>query len=252
MGIVTHEKACKCNPNRVERDYSIFRTEDFRNKMSIALKKAHKEGRASTWKSRENCNRSYPEKWFMNVIQDNFDDKNYVTELPVGKWFLDFAWKEKMLYIEIDGQQHKRYVDRQELDKEKDDFCKSLGWKCLRLSWEYISNNKNEAIEIAKDFIDSGELKEIKWESKLEKVLERNKRCEEQGKIDSKGRHYETMLSESDWVNRKNLILGSNVDLTKFGWVLNVIKATGLSKKEIYNTVKHFNMDVYKLDRAKY
>ena len=44
----------------------------------------------------------------------------------------------------------------------------------------------------------------------------------------------------NEWIERKNLILNSGVNLTKFGWVGKVINATGLTKRIIENTVKRF------------
>lgn len=215
------------------------------------MKKAHAEGRAPTWRSRKKCPHSYPELWFIGVIKNEFNDKNYETELSVGRYFLDFAWRDKMLYIEIDGSQHLN-EERKASDRKKDEYCQSLGWKGLRLSWSYIINNKQEAIKLAKDFIDSGVVKEIKWQGNAEKKALRDKACEEQGKIDKTGRHQPGMLTENEWAERKSKVINSGVDLMKFGWVSKVMKATGLSKRMIYNVVKRFDLPVYKLDRAVY
>jgi very-short-patch-repair endonuclease len=46
---------------------------------------------------------SYPEKWFMCVIKNEFKDKNFVREYPFIKYSLDFAWPHKKICIEIDG-----------------------------------------------------------------------------------------------------------------------------------------------------
>lgn len=244
-GFGNHIRYCKYNPNKSEHHKPNF-TEESRKKLSESLRKAHAEGRASTWKSRYKCEHSYPENWFISVIKNDFNDKNYVCELPLGKWFLDFAWPQKMRYIEIDGQQHQRYEERKNSDIEKDNFCKSLGWSCLRLSWEFITNNKQRAIEIAKDFIDNGEKVEIVWESKIEKRQKQREELIKQGRIDSKGNPNCSALPMNVWNKRLELIKSSGVDLLKFGWLTKVMKITGLSKKEVYNTIKKFNIDVYK------
>lgn len=242
----THIKYCQHNPNKQVRKPHPPITDEARKKMSESAKRAFKNGNHSTWKSRTECNRSYPERWFISVIKNEFNDKNYVTELPVGKWFLDFAWKEKMRYIEIDGQQHQRYEERKNSDIEKDNFCKNLGWSCLRLSWEFIMNNKQRAIEIAKNFIDNGEKSEIVWESKVEKKQKQREELIKQGRIDSRGNPNCSALPMDTWNKRLELINNSGVDLLKFGWLIKVMKITGLSKKEVYNTIKKFNIDVYK------
>lgn len=238
-----HIKYCKFNPNRMERKPHPPITDEARKKMSESAKKAFKNGNHATWKSRSKCKHSYPEQWFISVINNEFEDKSYTTELSVGKWFLDFAWIDKMRYIEIDGQQHQRYIDRIESDQEKDKFCKKLGWSCLRLSWEFILNNKAEAIKIAKDFIDNGKISDIKWESKYQIKEKRRNSLISLGKIDRSGRPNVKKLPEEDWLKRKNLILNCGVDLLSFGWKEAVQKATGLTRKQVNLTIDKFYDD---------
>lgn len=127
---------------------------EFKEKLSNSLKKAHKEGRAwNIGKSRWNNKPSYPEKFFMKVIKNEFEDKNYEREYPVGIYSLDFAWVEKKKVIEIDGEQHERFKEYKERDKRKDEFLKNKGWKILRISWKDMSNNTKEKIKECKEFI---------------------------------------------------------------------------------------------------
>lgn len=234
-GLGIHIKYCKSNPNRIDAPKPHI-TEESRRKLSESLKKAHAEGRASTWKHRNKCEHSYPENWFISVINNEFSDKDYICELNVGKWFLDFAWPHKMRYIEIDGSQHERYLDRKASDLEKDNFCKSLGWSVLRLSWSYISNNKLEAIKIAKDFIDNGTIVDIQWESPKEKKAK--------AILENKIVH----LAEIE--KRKELVYHSGIDFTKDGWITKISKLFGISSQvtgrwikrnmpELWSTSKH-------------
>lgn len=62
----------------------------------------------------------------------------------------------------------------------------------------------------------------------------------EQGLISKDGKISEHYISHDEWVYRKNLILNSGVDLTKFGWVKKVSKITGLNRTTINNVVLHF------------
>ena len=58
-------------------------TEETKKKISESMKKAHKEGRAwNIGKSRWNNKHSYPEEFFIQVIDNEFEDKNYVCEYP--------------------------------------------------------------------------------------------------------------------------------------------------------------------------
>lgn len=81
---------------------------------------------------------------------------------------------------------------------------------------------------------------------KEEKLLQRQKNIE-QAKIDGRfknGKILGKSLSINEWNNRKELILNSGVDLTKYGWVGKVSKITGLSKHSIQDVIDHFNNDI--------
>ena len=85
-------------------------SEESKRKISESLKLAYKEHRAhNIGQSRWNNEPSYPEKFFMNVIKNEFEDQNYVREYPFKIYSLDFAWPEKKQCIEIDGEQLYRF-----------------------------------------------------------------------------------------------------------------------------------------------
>lgn len=130
-------------------------TNEQKQQVSCAMKKAHKEGRAhNIGESRWNNEPSYPEKWFMTVIANEFDDKNYIREYPFHRYSLDFAWIDKKKCIEIDGEQHQRFDEYKERDKRKDVLLKEEGWQILRLNWKELkyTNTKN-LIQLANNFI---------------------------------------------------------------------------------------------------
>lgn len=130
-------------------------SEENRYKISCAMKLAHKEGRAhNIGECRWNNEPSWPEKWFMQVIENEFEDKNYQREFPFHRFSLDFAWIHKKKCIEIDGEQHQKDPKQQERDQNKDKLLKEDGWKLLRLDWKWVCNNTKEAIKLARDFIE--------------------------------------------------------------------------------------------------
>lgn len=127
---------------------------DMKKKISESMKKAHAEGRAhNIGESRWNNEPSYPEKWFMKVIANEFDDKNYVREYPFHKYSLDFAWLDKKKCIEIDGDQHQRFEEYKERDEKKNELLKNEHWKVLRLIWKDVCAQPKKFIKLAKDFI---------------------------------------------------------------------------------------------------
>jgi len=58
----------------------------------------------------------------------------YVRELKVDRYFVDLAFPDKMLAIEIDGQQH-NLPERREADSVKDKILTSFGWQVVRIKW---------------------------------------------------------------------------------------------------------------------
>lgn len=119
------------------------------------MKKAHAEGKAwNIGQSRWNNEPSYPEAFFMEVIENEFEDKEYIREYPFGIYSLDFAWEHKKRCIEIDGEQHQRFEDYQERDKRKDKVIKENNWECLRIVWKEFYKDTKYWIKITKEFID--------------------------------------------------------------------------------------------------
>jgi very-short-patch-repair endonuclease/uncharacterized C2H2 Zn-finger protein len=160
--IGAHTINCNLNPSRLNiiekiRNKSIGRklSSEIKKKVSESMIKAHKEGRAwNIGKSRWNNEKSYPEKFFSIVINNEFINKNYITEYPIGVYSLDFAWPDLKKGIEIDGEQHERYEDYKQRDLKKDEFCNKNGWSILRIKWIDLYNNTKEKINDAKNFID--------------------------------------------------------------------------------------------------
>ena len=150
-----HEKSCRKNPNWVKGHTTIL-SESSRKKISESMKKAHAEGRAGSFPSRKNCEHSYPEKWLIKVLNQELgliEDKDYETEYFFHKQFLDFAWPERKLCIEIDGEQHERFAERKLNDIRKNENLKAENWKLLRLKWSDIYNNTQECIQQILNFL---------------------------------------------------------------------------------------------------
>lgn len=123
---------------------------------SKSMKKLHAEGRAwnigkSRWKNKP----SYPEIFFMQVIKNEFIDKEYKREVPLGKYSIDFAWLHKKRAIEIDGEQHDTNVLQKKRDIAKNELFIKEGWKFIRIKWKDMYNDSKKWISVAKEFIDN-------------------------------------------------------------------------------------------------
>lgn len=129
-------------------------SKEHKEKVSNAMKLAHKEGRAhNIGMSRWNNEPSYPEKFFMGIIEREFNDKNYIREYPISRYSIDFAWVDKKLAVEIDGEQHEKFNEQKERDLKKNELLEINGWEILRIKWKDMFNDTQYWIKIAYDFI---------------------------------------------------------------------------------------------------
>ena len=145
-----HESHCDKNPDK--QQYNTYTmSEEGRKHISDGMKLAHKEGRASSWIGRRK--RSYAEQsWFNIFTQANlkFDNNYYVQP-----YWLDFAWPEKKLYFEVDGQTH--FTDKGvEHDNKRTEFLKESGWTLIgRCNWsEYQTLTIDEKKEYVQRILD--------------------------------------------------------------------------------------------------
>ena len=113
----------------------------FSNNASKIMIERVKNGNHKGWKNRSTDIPSYPEKFFMDV----FDSRKieYAFNLHVGKWWIDFAMKNKMIALEIDGKQHE-IEKRKRMDVEKDIYLTSQGWRVHRIKWKSINNDSGK------------------------------------------------------------------------------------------------------------
>lgn len=193
-------------------------------KISNSMKKAHKVGKAwNIGKSRWKNEPSYPEKFFMNVINNEFNDKYYQREYSFFRYSLDFAWEHKKKCIEIDGSQHERFIDYKLRDNKKDNLLKQNGWQILRIRYIDLYHNTKYWIKVAKDFIDNDNY-DLKLIDDFYKIKNNN---ENKIKI-NKVLLNQQKLKEERW----KIILNSNIDFTKKGWISKI--------GPLFN-IKHYN-----------
>ena len=93
----------------------------------------------------------------MKVLKNEFGlekDKDYKMEFSFHKFSLDFAWPDKKICIEIDGEQHERFQEQKNRDIEKDKLLKEEDWVELRKSWKEIFNNPKSFIEEVRSLLE--------------------------------------------------------------------------------------------------
>lgn len=129
-------------------------TESYKEKMReyrLNYMKEHPDKTA--WRKRNEP--SYPEKCFINFLKENGYDKKYhiEREYPVFPYYIDFAFVDEKVAIEIDRSQHMKDEYRKVKDEEKDKILINYGWKILRITentvktdWDIIKKKIDDVI----------------------------------------------------------------------------------------------------------
>lgn len=121
-------------------------------KARLKWMKEHPEQTA--WRQK---NMSYPEKCFQKILEDNGLDKKYLIyrEYSVFPYFIDFAFVDEKLAVEIDGSQHIE-EERKKSDEKKDELLISKGWKVLRIAAIEVTHNGTKALDAVLKMLNSG------------------------------------------------------------------------------------------------
>lgn len=120
-------------------------------KIRLQYLKEHPENTA--WRR---SNESYPEKMFKKYLEEREYDKRYliIQEYSMFPYFIDFAFVDIKLAIEIDGSQH-LLPERMEKDKLKDQLLIDNGWKVIRFTENLVKTDWNKIDEVLSRVIES-------------------------------------------------------------------------------------------------
>lgn len=115
----------------------------------LAYMKAHPEKTA--WRKK---NLSYPEQQFIKFLQEYGYDKKYhiERELSIFPFFVDFAFTDQKIAIEIDGSQH-LLPERKAKDDEKDALLIKQGWKVIRFTENLVKTDWNTIHETLSNYL---------------------------------------------------------------------------------------------------
>lgn len=245
-------------------------TDEERKEISEKRKKFLRENPDNhPWKSKERF-KSKPCEELKQWLRDKkIDFEEEVQVVPGRHYSVDIVFPKVMLIVEVNGYQHYN-TDTMELApyyQKRHNEMEALGWEVLEVPYNQsyseefrmglcmhidakqsskqsnVSSNHINPTPYLKTLADLKKEREKNKEKKDERIL----LAREQGlKVDSLGRVLTWAPTENDWIERKELILNCGVDLTKFGWVGKVEKATGLTKRIIENTVERFSLEVFK------
>jgi len=186
-------------------------------------------------------NMSYPEKLFLYECKRIELCKKHliVREYSVFPYFIDFAFVNERVAVEIDGSQH-LLPERIEKDKIKDEFLKSKNWKVIRIPANNIIKDITKSIEVVMTFVKSDikyekigffegcELKEKKYKNQVDYFD--SKRLENYNNIHSK---------------KIKMILESDIDFSKIGWVKKCAELLNVRHSNIKKWMKKHMHEFY-------
>lgn len=128
------------------REKSLGRkhSEDTKQKISEKQKQNYKG--KSRWKTAVEHRLSYAEQYFLQIFT------NAEFQYHVDRFFLDFAWPDNKIYIEIDGSQHKNDPKVIKHDIERTEILSNLGWKLIdRVYWpDFVKLDEEQKKEYIK------------------------------------------------------------------------------------------------------
>ncbi len=129
-------------------------TEETKNKISKARIKFLKENPDKVpYLLNHSSKESYAEKYFNNILnKTNFKYERYCS---VNRYQLDFAFVDKGIDLEIDGDQH--YLDEvvMKSDERRNIYLKNEGWEIIRIKWsDYQKLNREQKKDFIKNLID--------------------------------------------------------------------------------------------------
>lgn len=89
-------------------------------------------------------NMSYPEQQFIKFLEEKGYSEKFLIEREksVYPYFIDFAFTDLKIAIEIDGSQHLE-EDRKRRDDEKDKLLQSQGWRVIRIAESIVKTDWN-------------------------------------------------------------------------------------------------------------
>ena len=267
----THERLCKSNPDRVisEKWYNAMNSrkgngqnqytkaerlglpkpnlsDETRNKLKYAFGGKHHSDESKkkisdyqkirckyrdSWQVKGRTELSFAEKYFLEIF-NSFDEipKN---NFKLDRFWLDFAWPEKQLYIEIDGEQHYSQ-DGIKRDFERGEYLSARGWKLIaRIRWStYLrlsSLERKVLIEDIRNCLSNNDI--IDFENRYLSI-EEVKKLKKEEKEKAKN---ELILK----------IRSSTINFSKFGWNVKLANELDFPARKLNNFIRKNMKDFY-------
>ena len=210
---------------------------------------------STAYGKRINNELSYLEKWFYdNIIQQyNLTDKyTIINEYTELKYFLDFAFINIKLDVELDGKCHFNHDNQRiEHDIERDKFLINKGWNIFRISWYDVKFNEQETINKFIELLNNNKFGYDKSYYIRHKVIS-NKEFKYQEEQRNNKKEKLLLKKQEQYNYYKNIIIdleqNSNIDFTKYGWVTlayQYLNSKNIIIKQLHRIIKKYYPDFF-------
>ena len=182
------------------------------------------------------------ELWFYNniILKNELQNKyDIVNEYPIYPYFIDFAFLNINLAVELDGQCH--FIDGKRIkhDQIKNDSLIQRGWNIYRISGNDLKNNaEKDFLEYLENFnINTKKLETKVYKGTLKKLEKKRTRIE----------YYEDKKRKTDEKNKIFIdnVLNSNINFSAFGWVQKVAVLINQKPQKVNNWMKRYLNDFF-------
>lgn len=188
------------------------------------------ENRINTaWYKRAKREYSFLEKWFIDNIIIKYELTNkydIISEKVVNSYFLDFAFDNIKLDVELDGRCHFNHgEDRIQHDINRDQNLNNEGWKVYQISYKDVECDGEKTINDFINYLNNIDIlqpKQLDYNEIIDhtkiykkqqikrKIDKLNRKIENENK---KKEYYQNLFTE--WIN---ILKKSDIDFSKFGW----------------------------------
>ena len=239
---ISFQKSCgdkKCIETILDRKTVSEETREKIRKKRLAYMKANPS--CTAWRTGNEM--SWPEKVFINAVKRHgwYDKFEITREKSFYPYFVDFAFENVKVAVEIDGGQHEQ-AERKASDDKKDTLLITQGWRVYRVKAKQVLSDVNSIITDLEQFI--GEIDNI---SKTCELLTGKEKKMIEVKIGKEKRQRETQKI----IDKRGKTLES-VDKNNFGWLQRVADIWGLSHTQTKRWIKKYHPEVEYYQRKDY
>jgi very-short-patch-repair endonuclease len=204
----------------------------------------------TAWEKRSKQIPSSLEQWFIDkvILKFNLNEKyDIVSEYAEFPYFIDFAFVNIKLAIELDGPAHFSHGNtRFEHDLEKDKHLLLKGWKVVRIAYNEINQEKINSFLDLLSSLDKYEYVQKSLENHMlkNKTLRIARDNSKKLKLQQKSK-IRSLLQLLKQFEKIKIIENSSIDFSKNGWVSEVSKLLKIKTQKVNKWIKTYMLDFY-------